>query len=235
MAGGSPDEGEGRRGRREPTDADVQREWAEITAGLADLGGLGDGLRDESEDGSRAETDGNSPGDSGHSKGETGDDSPGGSDDTGDDDPTRAPAGPPGAGSTGHSPSSPGPGEDSEQDRQPPSSAFSGPPRIGDLPRSSPGAGAAGPRDYDLPEDEDEGYTPPEPPPIGATDPLPTLAWLMALGGPIFTVLLLIFWTTAPGWVYLSAVAASVAGWLVLFWRMPRGRRDSDDDNGAVL
>ena len=86
-----------------------------------------------------------------------------------------------------------------------------------------------------MPEEEDEGYTPPEPPPIGATDPLPTLAWLMALGGPIFTVLLLIFWTTAPGWVYLSAVAASVAGWLVLFWRMPRGRSDSDDDNGAVL
>src|SRR5699024_10760224 len=144
MAGGSPDEGEGRRGRREPTDADVQREWAQITAGLADLAGLGDGLRAESEDESRGETDENSPGER--------DDSPGGTVDTGGDDPTPAPGGPPGAGSTGRSPSTPEPDEGSEQHRRPPSSAFQGPPRIGDLPRSSPGAGAAGPRDYDLPE-----------------------------------------------------------------------------------
>lgn len=187
MSGVGPDEGESRRRRREPTDADVQREWEQITAGLTDLAGLG----------------------------------------ATDAEPT-----PPAR--EGRDPSTPDQATDEES--RPPSSTSSGPPRIGDLPASTPGAGSRGPRDYAVPEDEeDEGYTPPEPPPIGGGDPLPTLAWSMALGGPILTVLLLIFWTAAPPWLYLSAGGASLAGWLVLFWRMPKGRRDSDDDNGAVL
>lgn len=216
MAGGTPDEGASRGGRREPTDADVEREWQRITAGLSDLAQL--------------------------------DPRPAPADDPGEDDP-----GPPGPTTTAPGPGQPGtprifpgpggrlpstsePGGHPPFGRRPPSSAEPSPPTLGSLPPGVPGAGGAGPRDYEMPEDEeDEGYIPPEPPPIGATDPLPTLAWLMALGGPILTVLLLIFWTTAPGWLYLSAVGASLVGWLVLFWRMPKGRSDSGDDNGAVL
>ena len=145
----------------------------------------------------------------------------------GDPGETHTPGAHPGA----PSPSTPEPGAAHPFARRPPSSAGAQVPRLGEVP-----PGSAGPRDYEVPEDdEDEGYIPPEPPPIGATDPLPTLAWLMALGGPVLTVLLLIFWTTAPGWLYLSAVGASLVGWLVLFWRMPKGRSDSGDDNGAVL
>lgn len=216
MAGGTPDEGESRGGRREPTDADVEREWQRITAGLSDLAQLDP----------RA-----APGD------DPGADDPGSSGRT-----TSAPdPGQPGTpqifpGPGGRLPSTPEPGGHPPFGRRPPSSAAPSPPALGSLPPGGPGAGGAGPRDYEMPEDdEDEGYIPPEPPPIGATDPLPTLAWLMALGGPILTVLLLIFWTTAPGWLYLSAVGASLLGWLVLFWRMPKGRSDSGDDNGAVL
>ncbi len=209
MAGGTSDEGDGRRGRREPTDADVQREWEQITAGLSDLAGLGNEAPGPGADAAPPPRQ-DPPRSAG---GRTGGD--------------RAP--------DDTSPSTPTAGEDTDHSGRPPSSVVPGAPRLGDLPRSTPGAGGPGPRDYEPPEDEDEGYTPPEPPPIGATDPLPTLAWCMALGGPILTVLLLIFWTAAPSWLYLSAVAASLAGWLVLFWRMPRGRRDSDDDDGAVL
>src|SRR5699024_1753121 len=54
-------------------------------------------------------------------------------------------------------------------------------PRLRDSPRSTPGAGASGPRDYSPAEPEDEGFTPPELPKMGATDPLPTLAWSAAL------------------------------------------------------
>ncbi len=227
MAGGSPDEGEARPGRREPTDADVQRQWEQITASLSDLAGLGE----EGTDTPRSPRP-RTPRTPGEPAGRGEPDGPAGPGDLGGPGEPDGPDGPDGPGA---STSSPMPGDGSGQDRRPPSSTLGGPPRIGDLPRSTPGAGGAGPRDYEPPEEEDEGYTPPEPPPIGATDPLPTLAWLLALGGPILTVLLLIFWTGAPGWLYLSAVAASLAGWLVLFWRMPRGRRDSDDDNGAVL
>ncbi|WP_147917295.1 hypothetical protein [Ruania zhangjianzhongii] len=218
MAGGSPEEGESRPGRREPTDADVEREWERITAGLSDLAQL--------------------------------DTRPGAENDPDESDPDDPAAGVPGTTATapapgdpetprifpaygGRSPSTSDPGDLADFGRRPPSSARPQPPTLGDIP---PGSASAGPRDYEMPDDEeDEGYIPPEPPPIGATDPLPTLAWLMALGGPILTVLLLIFWTTAPGWLYLSAVGASLAGWLVLFWRMPKGRSDSGDDNGAVL
>lgn len=68
---------------------------------------------------------------------------------------------------------------------------------------------------------------------MGRTDPLPTLAWAAALGGPVALVLLLIFLTSAPVWIYLTIAGVALAGWGLLFWRMPR-RRD-DDDDGAVL
>lgn len=194
MSTGSPED---REGRREPTDADVDREWAQITAGLSDLVDLS---------GTADPTGPNSP-----------------------DDPAPGLAGE-------DDPSSHDAGESDSAGTRPLSATDAGERRVGDLPEGVPGAGGGGPRDYLMPEeDEDEGFIPPEPPPIGRTDPLPTLAWLMALGGPVLTVLLLILWTDAPGWLYLSAVVASVAGWLVLFWRMPKNRSDSGDDNGAVL
>lgn len=160
MSAGPPEgHGPGRR-HHEPTDADVRREWAKITADLADLNDL---------------TDDDAP--------EVGDDAP----------------------------------------------------RLGDRPRSTPGAGSSGPRDFSPAQPQDEGFTPPELPSIGRTDPLPTLAWTAALGGPIALVLLLIFFTTAPLWIYLSIVAVALVGWGLLFWRMPRRRDEGDGNNGAVL
>ncbi len=96
------------------------------------------------------------------------------------------------------------------------------------------GAAPSGPRDYEVAEDgEETGFVPPDPPPLRGSDPLPTLAWLAALGGPVATVIFLIVWPSAPSWVYLTAIMGSVVGWLVLLWRMPRSRDDSDD--GAVV
>ncbi|QOR69149.1 hypothetical protein IM660_10440 [Ruania alkalisoli] len=96
------------------------------------------------------------------------------------------------------------------------------------------GAAPSGPRDYEVAEDgEETGFVPPDPPPLRGSDPLPTLAWLAALGGPVATVIFLIVWPSAPSWVYLAAIMGSVVGWLVLLWRMPRSRDDSDD--GAVV
>ncbi|UFU04826.1 hypothetical protein [Ruania halotolerans] len=169
MPEGTPDDSDSPADRPEPTDADIDARWAEITAQLGDL----------------------------HTQ-------------TGDAPGERRP--------TTETTGTAGPVE---------------------LPRSSeggerPGTDLAGPRDYTVADNAEEaGFVPPDPP-LRAHDPLPTLAWFFALGGPILTVLFLIVWPAAPSWVYLAAIIASILGWLVLLWRMPRGRR-SDTDDGAVV
>ncbi|UFU01635.1 hypothetical protein LQF12_08840 [Ruania suaedae] len=96
-------------------------------------------------------------------------------------------------------------------------------------------AASTGPRDYAIAEEPEEaGFVPPDPPALSGSDPLPTLAWLAALGGPVATVIFLIVWPGAPSWIYLAAILTSVVGWLVLLWRMPRSR-DDDADDGAVV
>ncbi|SEE02681.1 hypothetical protein [Ruania alba] len=163
MPPGTPDDSDSPTDRPEPSDADVDARWAEITAQLGEL---------------RAPTD------------------------------------------------SPGPAEPSDEH-----GTLAG----ADRPAGGVPAAPSGPRDYEVPDDADEaGFIPPDPPPLRATDPLPTVAWFFALGGPILTVLFLIVWPAAPPVVYLTAILASIAGWLILLWRMPRGRRD-DSDDGAVV
>lgn len=77
----------------------------------------------------------------------------------------------------------------------------------------------------------DEGYVPPEPPPLPRPrDAVARFSWVAALGGPV-----VIFATTLLGWdswITGAAVVASVAGFGSLIARM--NDRD-DDDNGAVV
>lgn len=78
----------------------------------------------------------------------------------------------------------------------------------------------------------DEHYVPPEPPPLGGGDPLTTLAWLGALGGPVFLLIAALGWRTAPSLLIGAAVLAFVAGFVTLVVRMPD--RDEDDDGAEV-
>lgn len=84
--------------------------------------------------------------------------------------------------------------------------------------------------DVDL-DEVDEGYVPPEPPPLPRPrDAVARFSWVAALGGPV-----VIFATTLLGWetwIRGMAVVASVAGFASLIARM--NDRD-DDDNGAVV
>ena len=91
-----------------------------------------------------------------------------------------------------------------------------------------------GPRDYSVEEDDDEGYVPPEPEPIDASDPISTMAWAAAVGGPLLTIVCLVLWSDAPRALYIGTLVASVLGWVTLMWRMPRDRSGSDGD-GAVV
>jgi hypothetical protein len=93
-----------------------------------------------------------------------------------------------------------------------------------------------GPRDTDpnAPEPAEEGYVPPEPPPLPRGDLITRLLWGCAIGGPLFLLIAAIAWRDAPRMLILAAVAAFVGGFVMLVVRMPHDRED-DDDDGAVV
>ena len=86
-----------------------------------------------------------------------------------------------------------------------------------------------GPRDYELLEDDDEGFVPPEPPALGSGDPAKVLAWCGAVGATLLLLILTLLWRGIPGLVLLglAAVFLVAAGYLV--FRMPRERTEGDD------
>ncbi|KAA0979619.1 hypothetical protein ACIGB6_13775 [Paeniglutamicibacter gangotriensis] len=87
-----------------------------------------------------------------------------------------------------------------------------------------------GPRDYEAPEDTDDGeFIPEDPPALGSGNPLLNLAWVCAAGAPIALVLLTIFWRRAPAPLWVGLVAIAVAAAIFLFARLPRHRHDGDD------
>jgi hypothetical protein len=79
---------------------------------------------------------------------------------------------------------------------------------------------------------DDEGYVPPEPPPLPRGDAVSRLAWAGVLGAPLFFMIAALFWRDAPTVLIFVAVAAFVAGFAALVVRMP-DRRDGGDDDGA--
>lgn len=93
----------------------------------------------------------------------------------------------------------------------------------------------AGPRDHVLADEPDEGYQPPEPPPLPRGDVAGVLAWAAVLLGPLFLLLAGLFWREAsPLWLGL-AVVAFVGGFVALVMRLPSHRDPDDDDDGARL
>lgn len=94
-----------------------------------------------------------------------------------------------------------------------------------------------GPRDHDLPEpdgdDEDEGFVPEEPPPLGTGDPLTILAWIGAAGGPITLLLFAMFWRDAPLAATFGILVLFLAGAGYLVSRLPK-HRDLGDDGAEV-
>ena len=88
-----------------------------------------------------------------------------------------------------------------------------------------------------VPEDDDEHFIPPAPPPLPSLDPIAKGAWAALFGGPGYLVV-----ATAVGWsvsgiAAFCAVAAFVTGFAILVLRMnepgPGGPDDGDD--GAVV
>lgn len=94
--------------------------------------------------------------------------------------------------------------------------------------------GPTGPRDFAPAPEAEEGYVPPDPPPLPRGDLLTALPWVAVVVGPLILVLAGLFWRSAsPLWLGL-AVVCFVGGFVALVMRLPL-HHDDEDDDGAVV
>ena len=98
-----------------------------------------------------------------------------------------------------------------------------------------PGPPDLGPRDYAPPPETEEGYVPPEPPPLPRIGALAALAWAAVLLGPLFLLFAGLFWRTASPLLLGLAVLAFIGGFGALVMRLPSHRDADSDDDGAVV
>jgi hypothetical protein len=87
-----------------------------------------------------------------------------------------------------------------------------------------------------LPDDDDEHFVPPVPPPLPRLDPLTKGAWVALFGGPAYLLIAVMADWQVPGWAAFVAVAAFIGGFATLVVHMgERPPRDSGPDDGAVV
>jgi hypothetical protein len=95
----------------------------------------------------------------------------------------------------------------------------------------------AGPRDFEI-EEEDEGhFEPPEPPPLPQADATTKFAWLAVLGGPALIFAYILLQEEMPWWAITVGIGGFLGGFATLVARMRPGG-DEDDDlpgGGAVV
>lgn len=110
-------------------------------------------------------------------------------------------------------------------------------PRVDPLPADPPDlTGPPPPAPYDLVDDpwEDEGFVPPEPPPVPQPPPVRLAAWLGLFGSPAVLLLALVLGIDLPAPLAYGLVVAFVGGFGYLVVHMQHGPRDPGDD-GARL
>lgn len=83
-------------------------------------------------------------------------------------------------------------------------------------------------------EPEEEGFVPPEPPPLPVVAPDRGLAWAGVLGSPLVLLAALIFGIAIPTWLGYLLVLGFIGGFLYLVLKMPREPRDPWDDGAQV-
>jgi len=82
----------------------------------------------------------------------------------------------------------------------------------------------------------EEHYVPPPPPPLPRLSPVTKGAWVALFGGPGYLLTATMAGWTIPGWLGFAAVAAFIAGFIVLVLHVGADHdRDSDSDDGAVV
>jgi hypothetical protein len=102
------------------------------------------------------------------------------------------------------------------------------------------GSRAAGPRDWDE-DDPEEEFVPPVPPPLPEMTPGAKLAWLAGLGGPLYLLAATLLQWDMPVWASVLAAGGAVGGFLYLVSRLKDHRGGPDDEDpedptyGAVV
>ena len=84
-------------------------------------------------------------------------------------------------------------------------------------------------------EPEPEGFVPPEPPPLPRGDLVGWMAWIGVIAGPLFLLVVVLGWRSAPQLLIVAALGAFVGGFITLVSRMPKNRDDDDYSDGAVV
>jgi hypothetical protein len=84
-------------------------------------------------------------------------------------------------------------------------------------------------------DEVEEHFVAPDPGPVLGGDPLLTMAWFAAVGMPVFLLVVVVAWPSAPPALIQAAAVVFVLGVVLLLWRMPHRRDDADDDTGAVV
>ncbi len=93
-----------------------------------------------------------------------------------------------------------------------------------------------GPRDYEAPDDGDEGhFVPPEPPPLPETDVTTKFAWLAVLGGPALMLAYVLFQEPPPWWAVVVGVGGFLGGFVTLVSRMRDPDEDEEDPHGGAV
>ncbi|MDA8368484.1 MAG: hypothetical protein M0026_01265 [Nocardiopsaceae bacterium] len=84
--------------------------------------------------------------------------------------------------------------------------------------------------------DDADHYIPPPPPPLPRGDLTSRLSWAGLFGGPVVLLGSMFLGVSPPGWLAFCAVAAFIAGFVVLVVRMgDRPSGDNGPDDGAVV
>ena len=83
-------------------------------------------------------------------------------------------------------------------------------------------------------EEDDEGFVPPEPPPLPRLTPPLMAGWAGVLGAPVLLVVCLLAGISLPSWFSLLLVAAFVGGFVFLVATMPREPREPWDDGSRI-
>lgn len=92
-----------------------------------------------------------------------------------------------------------------------------------------------GPRDYVVPDDEDEGHFVPPDPPLPEADVTTKFAWLAVLGGPALLLAYVLTGADMPVWAMVVGVGGFLGGFVTLIARMRDPEDDDDDPHGGAV
>ncbi|MDX6351323.1 MAG: hypothetical protein QOF84_6113 [Streptomyces sp.] len=95
----------------------------------------------------------------------------------------------------------------------------------------------AGPRDFEVTEEDEGHFVPPEPPPLPEADVTTKFAWLAVLGGPALIFTFILLQQELPWWAITTGIGGFLGGFATLVARMRPGGDDEDDlpGGGAVV